>query len=278
MKKVLLIHEAKKIALKLRLKKKILVAHGVFDVLHIGHLKYFEEIKKKYNNSILFVTITADKYVNKGPSRPMFNQFQRAEMLSSLKLIDYVVIIDDYTAVQSIKNIKPNYYFKGKEYKNAIYDQNLKLEKKALDNISSKLEFIDTKKFSSSEIINNKFDQFDEKTKNFLKNLNKEFNHKVISNIMNSLEKIKIAVIGEAIIDEYIYIKPLNKSPKENLITNLFERSQSFAGGSLAVANNLACFSKNVSLYSLLGKNPNPKNFLKKSLNKNIKKKNYFFE
>ena len=126
-KKIIKLLEAKHLSIKLKKnKKKIALAHGVFDVLHIGHIKYFEEIKKKLPDSVLFVTITADKFVNKGRGRPMFTQTQRAEMLSQLNIIDYVLIIEDFTAVPSIKNIKPHVYFKGNEYKNLFFDKILK--------------------------------------------------------------------------------------------------------------------------------------------------------
>ena len=51
--------------------KKIILCHGVFDLLHIGHIKHFEEAKKM--GDILVVTITPDQFVNKGPGRPAFN-------------------------------------------------------------------------------------------------------------------------------------------------------------------------------------------------------------
>ena len=51
--------------------KKIILCHGVFDLLHLGHIKHFEEAKKY--GDILVVTITPNKYVSKGPNRPVFN-------------------------------------------------------------------------------------------------------------------------------------------------------------------------------------------------------------
>ena len=276
-KKIIKLLEAKHLSIKLKKnKKKIALAHGVFDVLHIGHIKYFEEIKKKLPDSVLFVTITADKFVNKGRGRPMFTQTQRAEMLSQLNIIDYVLIIEDFTAVPSIKNIKPHVYFKGNEYKNLFFDKNLKIEKKELKINSSKIIYINTKKYSSSEIINNRFDNLDKSTKKFLKRINDNYKHSYITTLFENLKKLKVAVIGEAIIDEYIYVKPLNKSPKENLITNLIENGESFLGGSLAVANNIASFSQDVTIFSLLDKSIQNKFLLKKYLNKKKKKNNIF--
>ena len=63
--------------------QKIVQCHGVFDVIHAGHLAYFEAAKKF--GDVLVVTITADEYVNKGPGRPFFSQELRAEMLAALK-------------------------------------------------------------------------------------------------------------------------------------------------------------------------------------------------
>ena len=67
---------------KLFNKKKIVLCHGVFDLMHIGHIKHFEEAKSY--GEILIVSLTSDKYVNKGPNRPAFNEHNRAATLASL--------------------------------------------------------------------------------------------------------------------------------------------------------------------------------------------------
>ena len=69
---------------------KIVHCHGVFDLIHIGHIKHFKEAKK--NGDFLIVSITADKFVNKGSGRPIFNQNLRAEFLSSLSFVDAVFV------------------------------------------------------------------------------------------------------------------------------------------------------------------------------------------
>ena len=68
--------------------KRIVLCHGTFDLLHIGHIKHFKEAKKL--GDILIVTLTSDKFVNKGPGRPHFNEGQRLEAISSLSAVDYV--------------------------------------------------------------------------------------------------------------------------------------------------------------------------------------------
>ena len=102
MKKIVSTKSLAKIISKLKAKgKKIVHCHGVFDLLHIGHINHFKEAKNF--GDILVVTITQDKFVNKGPNRPIFSLNTRMESIAALKDIDYVVkdgsvmIVDEFT-------------------------------------------------------------------------------------------------------------------------------------------------------------------------------------
>ena len=136
-------------------KKKIVLCHGVFDLLHIGHIKHLK--KAKQQGDILLVTITPDKFVNKGPGRPVFNEFLRAEAISSIEAVDYVVINDTKTAIKPIRLLKPNIYCKGKDYKKAKDDLSGQItnETKELKKINGKIFFTDEPTFSSSKLIKN---------------------------------------------------------------------------------------------------------------------------
>ena len=135
-------------------KKKIVLCHGVFDLLHIGHIKHFQEAKK--NGDILIVSITADEFVHKGPNRPYFNTYLRLEALASISLIDYVTISNDLSAVNIIKKIMPNIYFKGDEYKidNRDVTGMIQKEKNAIKSVGGKIKFSEEITFSSSTILN----------------------------------------------------------------------------------------------------------------------------
>ena len=85
--------------------KKIVHCRGVFDLLHIGHIKHFNEAK--YHGDILVVTVTPDEYVNKGPNRPAFTTELRLEALAALESIDFVAKNEWPTAINTIKKIKP---------------------------------------------------------------------------------------------------------------------------------------------------------------------------
>ena len=137
--------------------KKVVLCHGVFDILHIGHLNHFEE-SKSFGN-LLIVSITRDEFVRKGPNRPVFKSYQRAKMISSLKCVDYVVINNSETAENIIKKLKPNVYAKGIDYSDQKKDltNNIKNEIKAIKSVNGTIKITQTQKFDSSKILN----QFD---------------------------------------------------------------------------------------------------------------------
>ena len=91
--------------------KKIVHCHGVFDLLHIGHMKHLDAARKL--GDALVVTITPDRFVNKGPHRPAFPERLRAEALDSLGCVDFVGINEWPTAVETIQKLRPNYFVKG---------------------------------------------------------------------------------------------------------------------------------------------------------------------
>ena len=86
MKKIIAISDLKSIRNKFK-NKKINLAHGTFDFFHYGHLKHLKKAKKK--GDILVVSLTADKFIKKGPGRPIYNEKNRAEIISSFQFIDF---------------------------------------------------------------------------------------------------------------------------------------------------------------------------------------------
>jgi rfaE bifunctional protein nucleotidyltransferase chain/domain len=259
--------------LKKNKNKKIVLCHGVFDLIHIGHIKYFEQAKKF--GEILIVSVTADKFVNKGDGRPKFSQELREKLLKSIKYIDLVIINNYPTAINIIKKIKPHYYCKGKDYKDFSKDitNNILLEKKAVERNKGKLVFTNSKIFSSSEIINEYFSDFTAEQKNILLKIKDFTNSKKFISLFNALAKKKVILIGESIIDEYIYTNPIGKSAKEALLVTQQINKKKFIGGALSIANILSAFCKKVTFISYIGSTENQIKFIKKNLNKNVELK-----
>ena len=96
--------------------KKIVFTNGCFDILHIGHVRYLK--KSAQFGDILIIGLNSDGSVKrlKGETRPINNEQDRAELLSELGFVDYIVIFDEDTPEKLLDEIKPNIYTKGADY------------------------------------------------------------------------------------------------------------------------------------------------------------------
>ena len=118
MSKIKKIEDLKKIVGDLKKEnKKIVTTNGVFDILHIGHIRYLKEAKKL--GDILIIAINSDSSVKKvkGPKRPLNNEKDRAEALASLECVDYVAIFNEENPINILSQIKPDIHVKGGDYK-----------------------------------------------------------------------------------------------------------------------------------------------------------------
>lgn len=228
--------------------KKIVHCHGVFDVIHHGHLEYFKSAKKL--GDILIVSITTERFVNKGPDRPYFNDAIRSSMVAALEIVDYVVISPFPTAVPTITNLKPHYYVKGPDYKNKYSDISggILAEEKAVNEVGGVLVFTDDMTHSSSAIINKLFYHWSEEQLKIIEDARQAGGISIIEEIMDRISKETINIIGEPIVDTYVYCVPESLSTKSPSISAKYLYEEDYAGGSLAIANHLASFVDKVNL------------------------------
>ena len=261
----------KKISIIKKNKKKIGLCHGVFDLLHPGHITYLNEAKSLCD--YLVVSITKDEFVNKGPGRPFFDIEKRKTLVSNLSSVDYVVESNFETAEKIIKDIKPDLYVKGPDYKKIKNDLTNNINKEIKAIISVKGKFITTggNIYSSSKFINSSFSIFSEKQKNLIDLVKKKHSFLDIKNFFNKLKKKKVLVVGETIVDQYSFCEALGKSGKESVLAFRKKKEINYAGGAVAVANNLSSFSNRVNLISYLGEKKEYLNFFLKQKPKNCK-------
>ncbi len=258
--------------------KTIVLCHGVFDLLHPGHIKHFEAAREQ--GDILVVTITEDRYVGKGPGRPVFNQRLRAESIAELQCVDYVAVNQWPTSVDTIKKLKPAVYVKGSDYSQREKDLTGEIlrEEEAVKEGGGRIHFTDEITFSSTELLNIHFSVYHKEADEYLKNFRRKYKAKDVIKALRDLKKMKVLVVGDSIIDEYHYCQPMGKAWKETVITTCYQNEESFAGGVLAAANHVAGFCDDVHLVTCLGEQNPQEEFIKTHLKANISTKFFYRE
>lgn len=250
--------------------RKVVHCHGVFDLLHVGHIRHFEKAKEM--GDVLVVTTTPDKFVNKGPGRPVFNQDLRAEAIAALDCVDHVAINQWPMATETIRLLRPDFYVKGMEYQDADQDRTggIVQEEQAVESIGGKLVFTDDIVFSSSNLINQHLDVLSPETREYLAGFTERYSSGDILKYLESARSLKVLVVGETIIDEYQYCQQIGMSAKEPILAVQYVSEDKFAGGILAVANHVASFCENVSMLTFLGRQDSHEDMIRKHLRDNV--------
>ena len=194
--------------------KTVVHAHGTFDLLHVGHVRHLEAARSL--GDILVVTVTADRFVNKGPGRPVFTEGLRAEMLATLAYVDWVAVNEAPDAVNALKAVRPSIYVKGQDYVNPQGDVTGKIlfEREAVEAGGGRIYFTDEATFSSTELINRHFNVFEPHVRDHLNLLRAGGGLTDMLELLERVRDYRVVLVGDAIIDEYQYVLPMGKPRK----------------------------------------------------------------
>jgi len=250
--------------------EKIVHCHGVFDLLHVGHIRYFEEARAM--GDVLVVTLTQDQFVNKGPNRPAFSQELRAHAIASLEAVDYVAINRWPTSVETIQLLRPDIYVKGGEFKDELdLDGAVSQEAQTIRDIGGEIRFTDdTVTFSSSNLLNRYISPFSEETIQYLATFRQQHTLDEVLDWLERIATLKPVVVGEAIIDEYVFGVGIGKSTKDPVLAVHQQSIEAYVGGSLAIANHLAGLCNQVALIAQLGENDRDESFVRQGLHPHV--------
>lgn len=232
---------------------KIVQCHGTFDLIHPGHIIHFEESKQLGDK--LIVTVTGEKFVNKGPGRPYFNDELRLKSLAALESVDYVAIIPYPAAVEAIQAVRPDIYCKGKEYENAQDDVtgNMADDVQAVKATGGVIHYAGSVVFSSSKLLHGNFTTQTPVVKSFCQSISQRYEPDELRSMVDSFSDLKVLVIGDIIFDEYETVLVQGLTSKNQIISgrHLYRNQQ--AGGALAVYRHTLNFTQNVQFISVIG-------------------------
>lgn len=251
--------------------KTVVLCHGVFDLLHMGHVRHFEAARRE--GDVLMVSVTADRYVNKGPGRPIFPEHVRAEMLAAIGYIDFVAVNDRPTAEEPLRLIRPDVYVKGSDYENPEEDVTggIARERDALEEHGGRLVFTKDITFSSSTLINRYLDVYDPPLRDYLDKFRADNSLDRILALLDRAKPMRVLMVGDTIIDEYEYVEALGKSAKEQIIATRSKGKEMFAGGVIAAANHVANFCAEVEVITSFGALDDLGDFVRGAVKPNVR-------
>lgn len=244
-------------------KKKVIMCHGTFDVVHPGHVRHLMYAKSKAD--ILIASLTSDAHITKADFRPFVPEDLRAINLSALDMVDYVVVDENATPLENLAIIKPDFFAKGYEYVSGGLHPKTQDEKGVLDSYGGEILFTpgDIIYSSSSLIELDAPDIACDKLVTLLHAENLSFAD--LRNTLNNFADIKVHVVGDTIVDTYTETSMIGGQTKTPTISVRYEGKRQFVGGAGIVAKHLKAAGADVTFTTVLG-NDALKDFVLKDL------------
>ena len=211
--------------------KTIALCHGVFDLVHPGHIIHLQQAKQMAD--ILVVSVTAAEFVRKGPGRPYFNDEMRLKVLEALECVDYVMLSEGYTVDDIVENVEPDLYIKGEEYAKESDDITGKItaERELVERHGGKVAYTTGEVFSSTKLINTALSGLPEDVIQYMQGFITQYSMEDIRNYAEKAEKLKVLVVGDVIIDKYTYCIVHGLMSKDTGYSSGLEYSEEYLGG-----------------------------------------------
>ena len=232
-------------------KKKVIMCHGTFDVVHPGHIRHLMYAKDKA--AILVASLTSDEHIEKADFRPHVPQDLRAINLAVFDLVDYVVIDPNPTPLQNLAIVKPDYFAKGYEYVASGMPPKTQAEKDVLDQYGG--EFIFTPGdivYSSSALLKTAPPNLAvDKLLSLLKLENLTFGD--LRSAIDRLGGVRVHVVGDTIVDSYTQTSMIGGQTKTPTVSVRYEHEKNFVGGAGIVAKHLRAAGAEVTFTTVLG-------------------------
>jgi cytidyltransferase-like protein len=238
--------------------KTIVLCHGAFDLVHMGHLIHFEEARAL--GDLLVVTVTGDRHITKKRA-VSFHENYRARQVASLEIVDYVAIIDEPSAVTAIAALHPDVYVKGPEYSNLLLDKtsNISHEKALVEGYGGRVHFTSGETYSSTKLSHFLLSSPEASQDNPLLRNDRVlfrdvsefgFTLEEVKSFLAGASELRVCLLGETIIDEWIDVTVENISQKSRCVAGLETSRVRQIGGSGIIALHLASFVKEVHCFT----------------------------
>ncbi|MBH67484.1 MAG: ADP-heptose synthase [Rhodospirillaceae bacterium] len=243
--------------------KSVIMCHGVFDIVHPGHLRHLMYAKNKAD--LLLVSLTRDAHIEKGRFRPHVPEKLRALNVAAFEAVDFVLIDENETPLKNITSIQPDFFAKGYEYVDSDNQPKTLSEKTLVESYGGEMIFTPSDLiYSSSKLINSAAPPLKyEKLAIVLETENVKIRD--LRDTLETLGRRKVHVLGDTIVDSFTQTSLVGGQTKTPTISVRYENRIDHIGGAAIVAQHLRATGANVSFSTVLG-NDELKNFVVKTL------------
>jgi rfaE bifunctional protein kinase chain/domain len=232
-------------------KRKAIMCHGTFDVVHPGHVRHLLYAKTKAD--VLIASLTADAHITKGNLRPYVPEELRAINLAALEMVDYVVIDRDATPLRNLGLIQPDYFAKGYEYTAGSVHPKTQEEIAVLESYGGEMIFTPGDVVYSSSALLELAPPSIAVEKLMLLMQGEGVNFKQLREAVAALKGIRAHVVGDTIVDSYTYTSMIGGMVKTPTISVRFEKKTDYVGGAGVVAKHLRAAGAEVTFSTVLG-------------------------
>ncbi|HKT17929.1 MAG TPA: PfkB family carbohydrate kinase [Stellaceae bacterium] len=235
-------------------KSSIVMCHGVFDLVHPGHIRHLLYAKSKAD--ILVASLTGDIHITKAHYRPFVPQELRALNLAALEMVDYVVIDESATPIENITRIQPDFFAKGYEYQDGGLHPKTREELETIESYGGEILFTPGDiVFSSSAIIES--GPPDISVDKLLMLLQAEgLNFDRLRHALDKFTGIKVHVVGDTIVDSLTHTTMIGGMTKTPTPSVRYDGRQDYIGGAAIVAAHLSAAGASVTFSTVLGDDP----------------------
>lgn len=234
--------------------RKVIVCHGVFDVVHPGHVRHLAYAKTIAD--ILVTTLTTDKHIDKGIYRPHVPEQLRAINLAAFEMVDFVVIDNEAKPLKILQQIQPDYFAKGFEYTASGLPPSTQEEADIVNGYGGEMIFTPGDVvYSSSKFINLTMPKIQiEKLLSLMDTEGLSFND--LRDALTNLKNVRIHVVGDTIVDSYTRTNLIGGQTKTPTFSVHFQGCADYIGGAGIVAQHLQAAGADVTFSTVLGNDP----------------------
>ena len=225
--------------------RKLVQCHGVFDVVHPGHVRYLKFARSL--GDVLLVSVTADEAVEKGFDRPLVPQHLRMENLAALELVDLVVLSTESWGGPLLEAVRPDVYVKGREYE-SLEDPRFAREKSLVESFGGEVVYgSGDVVFSSTEIIQRRGSRLgmtDERVAAYCAR-----HHVTAARLRELLARfadLRVLIVGDPILDRYVFCEGASVAQETPILSVSPVSEMEFPGGGAAIAGQMAALGAQV--------------------------------